>query len=89
MKDGQPLDSDRDASERLGADDMATRREGEFLAAALKAQARRAAAEPGTKPGTCANCGEVCLPLAVYCDAECRADDEQRRRMLARQGKGR
>lgn len=71
--------------ERLGQDDMATRREGEFLAAALRQQAERAARE-GAAPGTCANCGEVCLPQTVYCDADCRADHEKRLRVQARQG---
>ena len=78
-----------DTCERLGADDMATRREGEFLAAALLAQSRAAAAAAthAATPGRCANCRATCLPLAVYCDADCRADHEQRRRVLARQGR--
>lgn len=74
-----------DPEERLGPDDMATRREGEFLAAALRRQALRAAADAAA-PGTCSNCGDRCLPQAVYCDADCRADHERRRRVLARQG---
>lgn len=68
-----------DTSERLSADDMATRREAEFLAAALRVQAGRAAATAHT-PGVCGNCREVCLPLAVYCDEDCRADHEWRLR---------
>lgn len=81
---------DFDPAERLGPDDMATRREGEFLAAALRAQSQAAARDalaPATTPGICANCRAVCLPLAVYCDDECRADHEHRRRVLARQGR--
>lgn len=70
---------DEDTSERLSADDMATRREAEFLAAALRVQAGRAAAAAHT-PGTCGNCRELCLPLAVYCDEDCRADHEWRLR---------
>lgn len=80
-------DPGQDPSERLGPDDMATRREGEFLAAALRAQSRAAAAVPSATPGACSNCGSQCLPLAVYCDDECRADHEHRRRVLARQGR--
>lgn len=71
--------------ERLGLDDMATRREEEFRAAALRSQALKAAAETAA-PGTCANCGHRCLPLAVYCDPDCRADHERRLRVRARQG---
>ena len=29
-------------------------------------------------PGVCTNCGEPCLPTAVYCDTDCREDDEKR-----------
>ena len=71
--------------ERLGQDDMATRREGEFLAAALRQQAARGA-RGSTATGTCANCGEPCLPQTVYCDPDCRADHEKRLRVQARQG---
>lgn len=77
----------RDEPERMGPDDEATRREGEFLADALTRQARAAAAGDGSRPGCCANCGEPCLPLAKYCDDECRADHERRLRVLARQGR--
>lgn len=77
---------DVDPAERLGPDDMATRREAEFLAAALRAQSAHAAL-PGAVPGACSNCGAVCLPQAVYCDADCRADHEQRLRVLGRQGR--
>lgn len=79
-------DPDADTAERLGEDDMATRREGEFLAAALRNQAA-AAKLGGATPGTCSNCQAQCLPQAVYCDADCRADHESRKRTLARQGR--
>ena len=79
-------DPDADGTERLSADDMATRREGEFLAAALRAQTA-AAAVGGARPGLCSNCGAACLPQAVYCDDDCRSDHEHRRRVLARQGR--
>jgi hypothetical protein len=74
-----------DPVERLGPDDMATRREEEFRAVALRSQALKAAAEAAA-PGTCANCGDRCLPLAVYCDPDCRADHERRLKVRARQG---
>ena len=70
--------------ERLSSDDdLATRREEEFRAAALRQAAQQA---PRAEPGTCANCGEPCLPQAVYCDPECRNDHEARQRRAARQG---
>lgn len=88
---GEPAayDPERDQAERLSADDMATQREGEFLAAALKAQRDGAAlhAARAGATGRCANCGERCAPLARYCDDECRADHEHRQQVLARQGR--
>lgn len=75
-----------DRSERLRADDMATRREGEFLDLALRNQAAAAARYTG-RPGVCANCSAQCAPLARYCDDECRGDHEARQRTLARQGR--
>jgi hypothetical protein len=72
--------------EHLSPDDWATRREAEFLEAALRARSLAAKAQAST-PGTCANCGATCLPQAVYCDTECRADHEQRRLVMARQGR--
>ena len=74
-----------DEPERLSADDMATRREEEFLVAALREQAARAALVKADK-GKCSNCGEACLPLAVYCDADCRDDHEARQRMASGRG---
>jgi len=75
-----------DPSERLSADDQATQREAQFLAAAVARQVQRAA---GTRhvQGVCSNCGQRCLPLAVYCDGDCRADHEDRLQVLRRQGR--
>ena len=84
---GQGADLPDDGAERLSADDMATRREGEFLRSALQRQAAALAAGDGSRPGCCANCGARCLPLAKFCDDECRADHEHRARVLARQGR--
>ena len=64
-----------DPTERLSADDQATQREAEFLASALAA-ARRPVAP--SAPGVCLNCGARLASLAVYCDADCRADHEHR-----------
>lgn len=74
--------------ERLSADDMATRREAEFLADALAAQQARAVGGDVIVRGVCSHCGAACLPQAVYCNAECRADHEARLRVLARTGRG-
>lgn len=73
-----------DPFERLSAEDMATRREEEFRAAALARQAR-GAATVGT-PGKCSNCGEACGLSATFCDVECRADWEARRSARLRAG---
>lgn len=77
-----------DPHERLSADDLATQREGQFLAAALAAQHQQAAHQRHA-PGVCANCLARCLPLAVFCDEDCRADHEHRQRVLQRQGRAR
>ena len=77
-----------DGAERLSADDQASQREAQFLAAALQAQAQQAAAHR-RQPGVCANCSAQCLPLAVFCDEDCRADYEDRQRVLRRQGRTR
>jgi len=69
---------ERDQGERLSADDQATQREAEFLDRALKIQSMRAAATPRGTPGVCMNCRARCLPLAVYCDEDCRGDHEHR-----------
>ena len=77
-----------DGTERLSADDQATQREAQFLAAALQA-ARGAAAVVPPPRGVCANCLAPCLPLATYCDEDCRADHECRLATLRRQGRAR
>jgi hypothetical protein len=77
-----------DGTERLSADDQATQREAQFLAAALAAQQQQAAM-PRHTPGLCANCLAQCLPLAVFCDEDCRADYEDRMLVMRRQGRGR
>ena len=74
-----------DAAERLSADDQATRPEAEFLERALLRQ-MIAASKPAAPAGVCANCAEPCLPLAVYCDDECRADHEWRAGLAVRTG---
>lgn len=76
----------RDTAERLSPDDQATQAETQQRDGALAA-ARRAAASRQAQPGRCANCGAACLPQAVYCDEDCKADHEQRRRREARRGR--
>lgn len=78
-----PVLTEDDANERLSADDMATRREGEFLQRALLNQRAGSAAAAG-RPGVCTNCGAACLPRAVYCDEDCRADHERQLRHTRR-----
>ena len=78
-----------DPTERLSADDMATQREAEFLAHALLAQQVKAAGGMAVLPGVCTYCGERCLPRAVYCDSECKADHEAELVTLVRQGRAR
>lgn len=72
-------------TERLREDDMPQRREEEFRALALRNQ-QRAACKRASEPGVCTNCGSVCLPLAVYCDADCRDDHEARVKSAGRGG---
>lgn len=78
----------RDTSERLGADDMATVHEEQLREAAMLEQ-QRSAARLRSTPGVCTNCGAACLPAAVYCDADCREDHEDRVQTLRRQGAAR
>jgi hypothetical protein len=47
---------------------------------------QRARVESRQRAGTCTNCKAPCLPLAVYCDTECRADDEKRQAASRRTG---
>lgn len=74
-----------DPTERLSADDLATQRDAEFTAAALSAARRPVAA---STPGVCANCGARLPSLAVYCDADCRADHEHRQGLSQRGRRG-
>lgn len=86
----RPLaDVQADLTERLSADDQATLAEQQHLTYALHAQRQVASTQARAQPGKCANCGAQCLPQAVYCDADCRADHEKRRLALARLGVGR
>lgn len=77
-----------DGTERLSADDQATKTEEHFLAGALAAQALKAGLQRRSA-GVCANCLARCLPLAVFCDEDCRADHEHRQRVRQRQGMAR
>ena len=79
-------DDSTDTNERLSADDMATRREAEFLARAMLNQQAAAPQQMG-RPGTCSNCSSACLPLAVYCDDDCRQDHQARVLPEARTGR--
>ena len=76
---------ERDDAERLSADDQATQREAEFLADALLVQKLHTVRRPPAPRGVCCNCEAVCLPMAVYCDEDCKADHEARERASARQ----
>ena len=80
---------ERDPSERLSEDDQATQREAEFLARAMLNQKLAAANQPAAVPGVCTNCGEQCLPRAVYCDPDCREDHQVRLEREARAGRRR
>ena len=66
--------------------DQAQKAEALNLAQALELR-RRAALSLGGVPGVCSNCGEQCLPCAVYCDAECREDHEARVRRSSIEGR--
>jgi len=70
--------------ERLGPDDEAQRTADLFVEEARALQRRRAQRDPLGVPGVCSNCGERCLPTAVYCDADCREDHEARERKRLR-----
>jgi len=78
---------ERDTTERLGPDDMATLHEAQALEAAMLRRQREAARAARSTPGVCTNCGAECLPRAVYCDEDCRADHEARASRLALLGR--
>lgn len=74
-----------EAADRLSPDDQAARTTEQLQAGALLAQQLRAQGGAYIERGRCCNCGAQCLPSAVYCDAECRADHEARTLAQARQ----
>ena len=76
-----------DPTEVRTADDVASRRADEFLAMALLSQRVKADGGMAVLPGLCTWCSQRCLPAAVYCDPECRADHEAELRTLTRQGR--
>lgn len=79
------LQATTDPAERLSADDQATRTEAHFLEAALRRQ-QQISGLVFSRPGRCGNCGERCLPRAVYCDEGCRDDHERQVRARTRNG---
>lgn len=80
------MTTEREPFERLAdPEDQAQRAADMFLGQALAGQQLRAAKLRHGTPGVCSNCGEVCLPTAVYCDAQCREDHESRVRAEQRQ----
>lgn len=81
-----PIQPDADTSERLGEDDLATRREEEHRAIAMAEQARRS--RQAVQHGICQSCGAELLSGLVYCDADCRADHERELAVRRRQGRG-
>ena len=85
----RPALTDHDATERLGNEDMAALHAAQLLSASMLDHQRTAVALPASQPGVCSNCGSACLPLAVYCDADCRDDHEQRLQVQRRQGAAR
>jgi hypothetical protein len=86
--EGGAFPPEREEPERLSSiDDQATRTEGQFLDDALDMQSRRAEAMSRSTPGVCTNCRELCLPMAVFCDEDCRADHELRLQRRQRMGR--
>lgn len=77
---------EHDTTERMCRDDMASLAEAQFLQTAKLAREAAAAKAQKGVPGVCTNCGEPCLPRAVYCDADCQHDHTHRTRVQARQG---
>lgn len=81
----RPALGERDASERLSPDDMATLHEQQFIEAALRHQQQLADKVRRGVAGLCSNCASQCSSQAVYCDDECRADHEHREQVHLRQ----
>lgn len=79
-----PIETFDGAGERRGPDDTAQFVADLFQEASLQEHRLRARRTPAGIAGTCSNCGERCLPTAVYCDADCRDDHEARERKRAR-----
>lgn len=71
--------------DRLGADDLATLRDGQFTASAIAAQLARGAVRQST-PGRCLNCQASIEAPAIYCDDDCRDDHEAREKIARRKG---
>lgn len=71
---------DRPEAERFADEsDRAAAIDAQIQAGAIEAhRVRQALADARHRQGTCSNCGATCLPLAVYCDKDCREDDEKR-----------
>lgn len=82
----EPAGLNEAGAERLSADDLAAARDAQWTAAAV-AQARTLAGHRQATPGRCSWCNQQCLPLAVYCDDDCRADHEAHQATLRRQGR--
>lgn len=74
-----------EGADRLSPDDQAARTTEQLQAGALLAQQLRAQGGAYIHRGVCCNCGARCMPSAVYCDAECRADHEGRLAVQGRQ----
>jgi hypothetical protein len=72
--------------ERLGEDDLAALRDGQFTASAIAAQLARGAVRQST-PGRCLNCAAQILPPSIYCDDDCREDHEAREKIARRKGR--
>lgn len=78
---------DRDPTEIQDEHDRASVQEQEFLQISLLEQQCRAQADAAKVRGICGFCQAVCLPLAVYCDADCRDGHELELAAAARRGR--
>lgn len=76
-------------AERLGEDDMATQREEQFRAVALRSAAAALEADQVAAQryaGRCRYCGQPCLPTAQWCDADCQDGWAHEQDVRRRQG---